>query len=202
MIGADARGDWNELAARLRPYIARRLASPGDVDDVLQDVLLRMHRGLSDLADEQRFGPWVYRIAHNAVVDHHRKRERHAVAPSDDAPGDAIHPVAAAREEIDLGHELAQHLAFFIARLPSPYREAITLVELEGMSQVAAARMLGISVSGMKSRVQRGRAKLRTILEACCEFGIDARRRVVACKPRPQGDVPDGCCPTGCDEDA
>jgi RNA polymerase sigma-70 factor (ECF subfamily) len=199
MIGADARGDWNELAARLRPFIARRLSSPGDVDDVLQDVFLRMHRGLPELADEQRFGPWVYRIAHNAVVDHHRKHERRSVVIDDDA---ATSPATSAREEIDVGHELAQHLAFFVARLPSPYREAITLVELEGMSQVAAARMLDISVSGMKSRVQRGRAKLRAMLEACCEFGIDARHRVIACKPRPQGDVPAGCCPTGCDEDS
>jgi RNA polymerase sigma-70 factor (ECF subfamily) len=195
MITADARDDWTELARRLRPFIARRLASSGDVDDVLQDVLLRMHAGLAGLEDEQRFGPWVYRIATNAVIDHQRKTKRDAPVP----PTDDVVAVEA-REEIDVGRELANYLAFFVARLPSPYREAITLVELEGMSQVAAARMLGISVSGMKSRVQRGRAKLRAMLEACCEFGLDARRRVVACRPRARADVPDGCCPIGCDE--
>ena len=104
-------------------------------------------------------------------------------------------------EEIDIGHELAQYLAFFIARLPSPYREAITLVELERVSQVDAARMLGLSVSGMKSRVQRGRAKLRAILEACCEFALDARSRIVGCRPRADGSVPEGCCPLPRDGD-
>jgi RNA polymerase sigma-70 factor, ECF subfamily len=191
MITTDARSDWHELAARLRPFIARRLASPGDVDDVLQDVLLRMHGGLAGLADEQRFGPWVYRIARNAVIDHQRKRERGSAIPPNEELEDSEPD-----EEIDLGHELAQYLAFFVARLPSPYREAITLVELEGVSQVDAARMLGISVSGMKSRVQRGRAKLRAMLEACCELAVDARRRVVACTPRANAEVPDGCCPS------
>lgn len=190
MIGAEARDDWSELAARLRPFIARRLASPGDVDDVLQDVLLRMHRGIGDLADDERFGGWVYRVARNAVIDHQRKHDRRA--PSTDAE-----PPATESEAIDVGRELAQYLSFFVARLPSPYREAITLVELEGISQVDAARMLDLSVSGMKSRVQRGRAKLRAMLEACCELALDARHHVIGCRPRPDGIVPDGCCAMG-----
>lgn len=197
MITADAREDWPELAARLRPFIARRLASPGDVDDVLQDVLLRMHGGLGALTDEQRFGPWVYRVARNAVIDHQRRTDRRAVTALRDEPQAAESDAAASDEEVDIGHELARYLSFFVARLPSPYREAITLVELEGISQVDAARMLDLSVSGMKSRVQRGRAKLRAMLEACCEVALDARQRVVGCQPRPDGTVPDGCCPTG-----
>jgi RNA polymerase sigma-70 factor (ECF subfamily) len=188
VITADARGDWHELAERLRPFIARRLASPGEVDDVLQDVLLRMHRGLADLADEQ--------VARNTVIDHNRKRDRGSASPLPDAPDDGER-----EEDIDVGHQLSHYLAFFVARLPSPYREAITLVELEGVSQVDACRMLDISLSGMKSRVQRGRAKLREMLEACCEFGLDARRRVIACRPRPHAEIPDGCCPMGCDDD-
>jgi len=77
--------------------------------------------------------------------------------------------------------------------LPSPYREAITLTELEGRTQREAAQMLGISLSGMKSRVQRGRAKLRGMLEACCKVAVDARGKVIACEPR-KGDEPKGCC--------
>lgn len=189
MIEADARGDWNEVAARLRPFIARRLSSPSDVDDVLQDVLLRMHRGIATLGEDERFGAWAYRIARNAVIDHQRRQSVRIAPP----PG--IDPEMAS--PVDITEELAPYLAFFVARLPSPYREAITLVELEGMSQVAAAGMLGISISGMKSRVQRGRAKLREQLEACCELAVDARSRLVACRPRPGSEQPPGCCPMG-----
>jgi len=65
-----------------------------------------------------------------------------------------------------------------IERLPEDYRQAITLVDLEGMAQHEAAAQLGLSVSGMKSRVQRGRRQLRDMLEACCVIALDRRRGV------------------------
>lgn len=68
------------------------------------------------------------------------------------------------------------------------------------MSQKDAAQMIGISVSGMKSRVQRGREKLRALLEACCEIALDARGRVIGCEPRTDGLRPiEGC---RCDRDS
>lgn len=54
--------------------------------------------------------------------------------------------------------------------------------------------MIGISVSGMKSRVQRGRQQLRGLLEDCCSIALDARGRVVSCEPRPDGKLPDCRC--------
>jgi RNA polymerase sigma-70 factor, ECF subfamily len=63
----------------------------------------------------------------------------------------------------------------FIAMLPSPYREALTLTELEGLTQKQAAGMLDVSLTGMKSRVQRGRARLRRLLDDCREIALDAR---------------------------
>jgi RNA polymerase sigma-70 factor, ECF subfamily len=77
-------------------------------------------------------------------------------------------------------------VSLFVARLPPPYREAVTLVELEGLTARAAADIVGISVSGMKSRVQRGRAQLRRMFEACCEIALDARGKVTDFAPRPQ----------------
>jgi RNA polymerase sigma-70 factor (ECF subfamily) len=67
--------------------------------------------------------------------------------------------------------------------LPSPYREAVTLVELEGLTISEAAGMVGISLSGMKSRVQRGRAQLRELFERCCEIELDARGKVTDYTP-------------------
>lgn len=191
---------WDELATRLRPFIRRRVASEPDTDDVLQDVLLRMHRGLPGLADEDRLGAWMYRIARTTIVDHVRARQRHPLVA---AASDEREPVTEASEpfaEDDraVAREVAQYLAFFVAALPSPYREAITLTELEGRTQREAAEMLGISLSGMKSRVQRGRAKLRAMLEACCEVAVDVRGKVVACEPRVAGSKPRGCCGEGC----
>lgn len=190
MIDPAARGAWRELEAKLRPFIARRVRSDVDADDIVQDVFLRMQRGLAGLRDEERFGPWVYQVARSAIVDHQRVAAKHRVVDVDrleEQPLEVDHDRA-------IEEELASYMAPFVAMLPSPYREALTLVELEGMTQKQAADMLDISLSGMKSRVQRGRVQLRRALEDCCHIALDVRGRLVSCEPRPDGRLPDGCC--------
>lgn len=191
MIEPAARNAWRTLEAKLRPFIARRVGTDVDVDDVLQDVFLRMQRGLPALRDERRFGPWVYRIARNAIVDHRRASSRRALL--DGEPAEVPAPATNA-DGNSAEAELAACIAPFVAMLRSPYREALTLVELEGLSQKQAAEMLGISLSGMKSRVQRGRALLRKALEDCCRIGLDARGGVLSCEYREDGKLPDSCC--------
>ena len=186
VIDANSRGMWKDLDAKLRPFVARRVNSVDDVDDVVQDVFLRMQRGLDGLRDDQRFGPWVYRVARSAIADHRRRAARHPVAES----GEAEETAADERDEdnaSDAERMLAAAVAPFIAMLPSPYREALTLTELQGMTQREAAAMVGVSLSGMKSRVQRGRVMLRESLEACCAIALDARGRVMSCVPRMGG---------------
>ncbi len=189
MIEAAARGAWKELDAKLRPFVARRVRTPADVDDVVQDVFLRIQRGASGLENSERFGPWVYRIARTAIVDHHRAAARNPLADRD-APDEG----PASEDDGTAEEDLAAYVAAFVAMLRSPYREALTLTELQGMSQKDAAAMLGISVSGMKSRVQRGREQLRDVLEASCDIALDVRGRVVACEPRPDGRLPNCRC--------
>jgi RNA polymerase sigma-70 factor, ECF subfamily len=192
MISADARSAVRNLQAQLRPFIARRVPEPADVDDILQNVLLRMHRSVSSLRDDQRFGAWLYQVTRNAIADHRRAALRHGAASGNTS---AVEPTP----ELDEGDEhhaeqqLAANIAPFIAMLPSPYREALTLTELQGMTQKDAADMLGVSLSGMKSRVQRGRVRLRALFEACCQIDLDARGHVIACERRPGGPAPKDC---------
>jgi RNA polymerase sigma-70 factor, ECF subfamily len=191
MIEPAARGAWRELEAKLRPFVARRVRSQVDVDDVVQDVFVRMQRGLRGLRDDERFGPWVYQVARSAIVDHQRVAAKHRVV--DDHERNDEQPEVD-RDDRALEEALASYLAPLVAMLPSPYREALTLIELEGLTHGQAAARLGISLSGMKSRVQRGRVRLRQALEDCCHIALDARRRVVSCEPRQDGHLPDGCC--------
>lgn len=186
MIEAAARGAWKELDAKLRPFVARRVRSTADVDDVVQDVFLRIQRGAATLRDDDRFGPWVYQVARNAIVDHQRTAARNPLAHDDVREESAVEDAG----ESSAAEELSSYVAVFVALLPSPYREALTLTELQGMSQKDAAAMLGISVSGMKSRVQRGREQLREALEACCNIALDVRGHVLSCEPRPNGRLP------------
>ena len=66
-----------------------------------------------------------------------------------------------------------------IERLSGEYRQAVILVDLEGLAQHEAAAQLGLSLSGMKSHVQRGRRQLKGMLEACCTIELDQRRGVL-----------------------
>lgn len=193
MIASEARGAWRELESRLRPYVARRVSSPADVDDVLQDIFVRMHRGLADLRDGERFGGWVYRIAKHAIADSARARARHPL-PQREPKSEAGAAADAAPDDGEgLEAELAECVALFVSRLPSPYREAVTLTELEGVTHKEAADMVGVSLSGMKSRVQRGRDKIRAMFEECCEISLDCRGRVVQCEPRGSDQAPEDC---------
>ncbi len=193
MIESSARKSWESLEATLRPYVARRVTRAVDVDDVIQEIFLRVQRGLPGLREDERFGPWIYKVARNAVADHRRAAARHPVAAggvieeADDHLDDAEGQPAAA--------ELAGYLAPFLAELPARYRDALMLTELHGLTQREAADRLGVSLSGMKSRVQRGRQRLREALEACCHIALDARGGIRGCERRSDGRAPDGCCP-------
>src|SRR5919199_1768719 len=79
---------------------------------------------------------------------------------------------------------MARCIAPMVRGLPDGYRRAIELTDLEGLTQAAAADRLGLSLPGVKSRVQRGRARLRAMLLRCCEIEIDRRGRVIAFETR------------------
>ena len=176
--GVEALVPW-QLEQRLRPFVARRVP-PAEVDDVLQDVFVRVQRGLATLRDEERLLPWLYQVARSAVQESLRQRARHPLARGENDEPAAIEP----ENSVASDSGLAAFAAAAITRLPSPYREALTLTELEGTTQLAAAKLLGLSPSGMKSRVQRGREKLRELLDANCNIALDVRGGVIACEPR------------------
>jgi len=176
---------WQEVETRLRPFVARRV-SPADVDDVMQDIFVRMQRGLTALRDEERFTSWLFQIARSSVAEHGRTRSRHPVAEDTDCDGEALLD----DDDREAARSLAGCVTMFVAQLASPYREAVTLVELEGLTAREAAEMVGVTVSGMKSRVQRGRAQLRDMFDQCCEIALDARGKVTDYAPRQRAQCP------------
>lgn len=188
MISTKARGLWQELDTKLRPYIARRVPAGIEPNDVLQDIFVRLYRAQDSLRDEDSFGGWVYRIARNAIADHLRDYRRTPVLVSETPD----YETNAAGED-DLGPALAPCIAIFVARLPSPFREAITLTELNGLTHKAAAEMLNVPLSTLKARVARGRQKIRSMFDECCVVAVDSRGRVTQCDARDPSEVPADC---------
>jgi len=168
---------WRDVHQGLRAFIAKRVADEAAAEDLSQEVFVRMQRGLSGLKAQSRLLPWLYQIARHAIIDYYRARDRRPEKPVGLVSDlETLFPVSLPVESSEgsgqLGNELAGCLRPMIERLSGDYRQAITLVDLEGMSQHEAAALLGLSVSGMKSRVQR---QLREMLEACCVIALDRR---------------------------
>src|SRR6187399_1767974 len=176
-VGLPGSGDpatlWDDFAPPLRAFLARRVPAGVEPDDLLQDVFLRVVKHLDSLRSTERPEAWLFQIARNALRDALRARQRkdgRTDPLEDDLPADA--DTAAVR---DSEEELAPCLSPMIGRLAEPYRTAIELTSLQGLTQAEAARKVGISLSGMKSRVQRGREQLRQMLVSCCVIDVDVR---------------------------
>jgi RNA polymerase sigma-70 factor (ECF subfamily) len=173
---------FTDLNERLRGFVRRRIGDSNAADDVAQEVLLRLHRSLGDLRLEDRLDAFAYRIARNAIIDHYRARAsaREIAAAPDDLTAriDADRDTDEDPDETQGRQELARCLEPLIRRLPEPYREALTLTDLGKLSQVEAARIVGLSVPGMKARVQRARAQVHTLLTACCDVALDNDRQI------------------------
>jgi RNA polymerase sigma-70 factor (ECF subfamily) len=173
---------WQEHKTRLRSYIARRLRESDAVDDILQDVFLKVHTSLHTVKSRGSITVWLFRIASNAIADHYRSQK-----PWDELPDELPSP----EPERDYVAELATCLRPLIADLPEAYQSALVLSELDGLPQKEVASRLGISLSGAKSRVQRGREKLRQRLLDCCDIET-GRGGIIGCEPR------DKNCDGGC----
>lgn len=168
---------WDALRAELYRFVARRLPA-ADAEDVVQEALVRIHRGLPNVREQGAIVGWLYQVTRNALADHLRAARPHDELEDDHDAGELPGP-----DDVAFSG-LAKCVAPFVAMLPDPYRDAVERVELRGMSQVAAAADLAIPVSTMKSRVQRGRAQLRDLLEQCCAIEVDARGHVIEVTPR------------------
>ncbi len=167
---------WNEFAARLSQFIRVRVADAATAEDILQDVFVKIHGRLDQLEDPTKLQSWLYLIARNAIIDHYRTRKQTTEVPE-----------SLPAETPEDGAEMEGLKAAFrrmLYSLPEPYRDALVLTEFEGLTQKELAERLGISLSGAKSRVQRGREQLKKMLFDCCRFEFDRRGRVIDCAPR------------------
>jgi RNA polymerase sigma-70 factor, ECF subfamily len=173
---------WAATIERLQSFVAARVGDRELAADLTQDVILRsIQSGALDRVDNP--SAWLYRSARNAVIDHYRTKRVHRPLPeSDDWPD----PDLPGNGPNEATRELAHCLQPLLLDLPEAAREALTRVDLKGETHQHAADELGISVSGMKSRVQRARRQLRDRLTSCCKVELDPAGAVSDYRPDDQ----------------
>lgn len=163
---------WAEVRARLLRFVERRVRSRADAEDIVQAVFARAAAHRAGLRDQDRLVPWLFQITRNAIADYYRAGGRDPLAAVADAGPDGKPleqlPADPAEPEDRASAALARCMTPMLDTLAPVYRDALRLVELENRRQVDVAQELGVPLSTLKSRVQRGRVLLRTAFVECC----------------------------------
>ncbi|CCQ89622.1 putative RNA polymerase sigma factor SigZ [Nitrospina gracilis 3/211] len=175
--------DIESLYARIRAFVAGRVGSAADADEITQDIFLKMHESLPRLKDRDKLVPWLYRIARNRIIDHYRTRKIE-VPPGEIAGAD---PAPVDRDSETGDREAIQAcLLYFLETLEAADRDILTRIEFERRTQQEAAKELGITLAAAKSRHQRAKKRLRQALDSCCTYVFDRRGRVIDHLPQNQ----------------
>lgn len=177
--------NWAAFQSTLQAYLRRRV-DPETAEDLAGEVLLRLVQHRAELETARNPTAWMLKVAGNAVADHYRRNASRQRALSALQAELSLGPSLAESETSpeNATREISRCLEPMIRGLPAHYREALLLTDLQGVTQREAARHLGLSLSGMKSRVQRGRARLKQSLLRCCALRTDSRGSVLDYRPR------------------
>jgi len=163
---------WKDYHLKLYNFVNKRVNDTSLSEDIVQEIMIKVNTKLDSLESSQKMKSWIYQIARNTIIDYYRAKKTF-----DELPPYLISPetdqIKQARQEI------SGCLNVLIGNLPSGYREAITLSEIEGFTQKEVASKQNLSISGAKSRIQRARSLLKNMLTECCTFEMDHQERFI-----------------------
>jgi RNA polymerase sigma-70 factor (ECF subfamily) len=155
-------------------YLLRHCGNAGTTDEMFQDVWMSVIRARASYTPTAKFTTWLYRIAHNRIVDHWRAQGQvelvRAGGDDDDdgQDGGVLATIPAARgDEPDVraaSREIAARLSTALAALPPPQRDAFLLQQEAGLSLAEIAELTGAGAETVKSRLRYAIAKLRSEL--------------------------------------
>ena len=152
--------------SRMYAVALRMCGNREDAQDCLQEAMLRVYRSLNGFKGQSSFSTWVYRITMNSCLDELRRRKSRSAASLDAMLENGFAPSdeGDTPEESSLRSEQKRVIEKAIARLPEDMRSAIILRDIQGCSYDEIAKALGANVGTIKSRISRGREKLRAAL--------------------------------------
>lgn len=162
---------WQEYRRHLKAFLHSKVSNPADVEELLQEILLKTHQNIGSLKAHDKLRPWLFKLAHNAIIDFYRQQGRQQTLSEDE--------LWYGEYSDDIAQKLSECIRPIIKGLPEAVADLIIAVDLEGQSQKALAKEMGISYSALKSRVQRGRVQMRSLFESCCHLELDRQGKVI-----------------------
>ena len=157
---------WEEVARRygrkIYNFAYRLTGNPDDAADLVQEVLLRVRKGL-DRYQPGSFEGWLWRITRNAFLDGVRRKQRRPTAPLPDDDRASL-GASPSPDEVLSAVRLSDDVQAALLKLPYDFREAVVLCDVVGLTYEEIAESVGVPVGTVRSRIHRGRKMLREVL--------------------------------------
>ncbi|CAH6848198.1 RNA polymerase sigma factor SigZ [Vibrio chagasii] len=174
---------WAEYQQTLKAFLHSKVSNSADVDDLLQEILIKTFQNLHKVQDASSVKSWLFQLANNTIIDFYRKHARQ----QRDSKIDADNLWFA---DLDHNEEFKQNLSLciepFIQALPEQCAALLLAVDIKGQSQKEIAEAQNISYSTVKSRVQKSRGDLKNLFEQCCNLSLDKQGNVIDCDLKPE----------------
>jgi RNA polymerase sigma-70 factor, ECF subfamily len=165
---------YKEYNSLLKNFVSKRVNNKEDVQDLLQEIYIKLHLNKPTSDKEEVKRGWIFTIARNTIIDHYRKCSGKQVEMRTDK-FISEEPVPAKPE----GPDLTKCLHSFINELPAGIKEAVIDSEIKGISQKQLSQKYNIPYSSFRSRIQRARLKLKTMILDCCQVQADSRGNIL-----------------------
>jgi len=169
---------WLDYSAALKRFVHAKISNVDDVEDVLQEILLKTHQNLASIKDKNSVKSWLFQVANNAIIDFYRKNGRRLESSEIDVVEDEN-----SANTVRLA--ISACVQPFIKALPQEDATLLTAIDINEQSQKDYAREIGVSYSTLKSRVQKSRERLKKVFDDCCHYQRDKDGTVYGYENKP-----------------
>jgi len=162
---------WPSYRSSIKALLHSKVSDPDDVDDLLQEVLIKTHSNIGNLRKEESVKSWLFQITARTTIDYYRKKSR-------------IHEIEAenlwfGESERNIKADISPCVEPFLKTLPEKTANLLRAIDLQGIPQKSYAQELGISYSTLKSQVQKARSELKDLYEDCCDYSVDTQGNLI-----------------------
>lgn len=182
----EVAGVYTEFRMVLLRYIRSKIRSSEDAQDILQNVFARITANTDLLSDKNNIQHWLFTVTRNAIIDYYRvTASKKNMSVNEEFLGDVLE-----EEVVDSTKGLDQCIYKMIELLPEEYKAIIIDSELSGIKQKDLAQKYNMPYSSLRSRVQRGRERLKDLFHECCHIKTDALGNILSSHPKKDCNIP------------
>jgi RNA polymerase sigma-70 factor, ECF subfamily len=185
---------YKQFHSELLGYVRSKIRSKEDAEDILQNVFISISSNVDKLNEDVKIKNWIFTITRNAIIDYYRINATRKKMGMTEAIDENILDT----EDIDPTKGLDRCVSSMIQLLPDEYRQIIMDSEIKGEKQKDLAERYNIAYPSLRSRVQRGRERLKQLFYNCCHIETDKLGNIMEARGKTGCDGP--CDPCASDE--